>query len=477
MNSLNYLILKNLIFFILLKSSLNTNSTNNPVILDFYTKASNNDNFTIANYKSYLYSRVVFGSDEQRVEMRLQLDKHSTYITKNSIVDPLYNVYTYDDTTSTTYKYITYISTFYFDDFYAATVSNETLYTNNGILKNFTFAYTIDIKYYLEAPAGSIGFHIAKQYSSEYNLNFIDQLKKNNLISGYGLTINFTTRNEGNLIIGPDFDEIDENYKKYKKTIILVNEAKTPYDLKWEFNLKSVSFGEKILNDTKNASLNIDTDFIIATDEYSTIIYDIFFVNLIIQQKKCVIENIISQSYYKVIKCDKDTKINEFPELIFNAVNYDGESFSFSFNYKDLFELKDDYYYFKIILVLRNESINDINISWKFGRTFFRKFIVTLNKDKKTITFYKKIDDDKGGDESKNDGKKSQEENKFNIIYIVLITILILVCIILVIVIFKYCGLSKKLKNKERKNVLLDEDDAYIDITKNEKLTTTINEN
>ena len=172
------------LFYILLKLSSNTNSNANPVFFNFYTKSSNNDNFTIANYKSYLYSRIIFGSDKQRVEMRIQLDKHSTYITKNSAVDPSYNIYTYDEKTSTSYKYITYVSTFYFDDFYGASISNETLYTNKGVLENFTFAHTVDIKYYLEAPAGSIGFHIAKQYESLYNLNFIDQLKANNLISG-----------------------------------------------------------------------------------------------------------------------------------------------------------------------------------------------------------------------------------------------------------------------------------------------------
>ena len=471
MKDFNYLFLLILTLFTLLKLSLNSNSTINPIILNFYTKVSNNDNFIEANYKSYLYSRINFGSNKQTVEMRLLLNNLYTYITNKSEISPLYNTYTYDNTTSTSYEHITFIPAFSSDDYNLSSISKESLYTDNGILENFTFYYTFLFKSNLDVPAGSIGFHIIQPMYTRYNTNFIDQLKKNNLISGYGLTINFTSRDEGNLIIGNDFGEIDENYKKYNNTIISIGYIYNQE--KWGFNFYSVLVGKNILTNSNVAIFGLDTDFIIGTDEYSKIIYEIFFKNLIIEKKKCIFENIIDQNYYKIIKCEKDTKINNFPKLIFNIGNY-GPSFNFSFNYKDLFELKDNYYYFKIVFIMN--STDNINFTWKFGRIFFRKFIVTLNKDKKTIKFYKKIGDNEDEDENEDNEKKSQRETLFNLLDIILIIILFGICIILIIVIFKYCGLNKKLKNKERKNVLLDEDDDYIDITKTEKLTATINE-
>ena len=148
-------------------------------------------------------------------------------------------------------------------------------------------------------------------------------------------------------------------------------------------------------------------------------------------------------------------------------------SFSFGFTYKDLFELKDNYYYFKIVVVQKTDPSININVSWKFGKMFFRKFIITLNKDKKTITFYQKI----GGENGDNDdGKKSHAQNDSNVLNIILIIVLFGICVILVIVIWKYCEQNKKIKNKERKNVLLDEEDAFVDFTKAEKLSPTINE-
>ena len=129
MIDLNHWSLLTLILFSLLRASFNTNanSTIKPLILNFYTKASNDDNFTESNYNSHLYSHLVFGSDKQKVEMRLSLNSRSTYITQKSIVNPLYNLYIYDNTTSTSYKFIKNFLNLYDGDYDEASISNETL--------------------------------------------------------------------------------------------------------------------------------------------------------------------------------------------------------------------------------------------------------------------------------------------------------------------------------------------------------------
>ena len=468
MKLFNHITLITLTLFTLLKVSFNANnSAISPIILKFHTKASINDNYTEANSKSYLYSYITIGSNKQNVEMRIQLSKHSTYIIKKSEVSSLYNTYTYDNTTSTTYKFIVDWG-FYTEDLLTASVSNETLYSNDKILENFTFAYANMVIYSSDIPAGLIGFGF-NDYSFPFNFNLIDQLKKNDLISGYGLTINFTSRDEGNFIIGPEFDEIDGNDKKYNSTIYYLENPGNIYQ-SWKMGFNYVSIGEKNLNYSKNAILNIDSDFIFATDEYTSNIYEVFFKNLT-DQKKCVSENIINQPDFVVIRCDKDIKIEDFPELKFNLKVYN-DQFNFNFTYKDLFELKDNYYYFKILLVYKTDSTIIKSVNWEFGRTFFRTFIVTLNKDKKSITFYTKIDG-----ENNNDGKNNSQTPKvFNMLNIILIIVLVAICVILFLVGFKYWEQNKKIKNRERKNIILDEDDDFVDITKTEKLTPAINE-
>ena len=470
MKDINHITLLFLIIFTLIKTSFNANTTIAPIILNFYTKASNSDNFTEENYNSNLYSYIMLGSNKQKVEMRMQLDKYTTYITQKSAVNPLYNSYTYDNTTSTSYKFIEDCTSFYYDDFNAASISNETLFTDNKNLENFTFAYTSKINYNVISPAGSIGLGYTKQSFYGFTLNFMDQLKKNNLISGYGITINYTSRDEGNFIIGPEFNEIDGNDKKYNSTIYY--RSQTEYSSLWGLTFNYVKVGEQTLNYSKNANLNINMEYIKATDDYTTKIVSMFFANLINVEKKCVALDISNQIDFKAIRCDKDTKIENFPDLIFNLGAYD-EPYSFNFTYKDLFELKDNYYYFKILLVDKNDPTIIISASWDFGRIFFRKFIVTLNKDKKTITFYNKIDDGNGGSDG---NKKNEVKSYFNMLNIILGVVLLAILVILFFVGFKFWEQNKKIKNKERKNVLLDEEDAFVDFTKNEKLTETINE-
>ena len=448
--------------FSLLKICINVESSDSPLILNFYTIFSNNDSYIESNYKSYLYSNLYLGN--QCVQMRIELEKHPVYAVFKNLVSSMYSNLTYDNSSSVTYGSLYYMK-FYLNDFYAGTIAKESLKIKNETIYQFHFAYTNELNLKDDIPAGAIGFDISQKYGSSHDLNLIDQLKEKKIISGYALTINFTSRNEGNFIIGPELDEIKENENKYNKTVVLVNKAVNPSNLTWALTFDSVYVGEKILENSKIANLTLDNDFIIATDEYSEKIYQEFFNNLL-NNKKCFKENIIGENYYKVIKCEKDTKINNFPVLKFNIINYVSEPFSFDLTYKDLFELQGNYYYFKIALVEKSDSTVSINEVWKFGRTFFRIFLISVNKDKKTITFFKKFIEE-----------KKDEEKSFSIsgLEIILIVALFSICLILIFVLFKYCEQKKKNENRERKNVLLDEDDEYIDFTKTEKLTPTIN--
>ena len=83
---------------------------------------------------------------------------------------------------------------------------------------------------------------------------------------------------------------------------------------------------------------------------------------------------------YDIYICNKDieSKFYLFPELIFYKQNH---NFNFKFNYEDLFMIKNNKYYFKVIFIggLKN---------WRFGLPFFLKYQLVFNQDTKQIGFY-----------------------------------------------------------------------------------------
>ena len=180
-----------------------------------------------------------------------------------------------------------------------------------------------------------------------------------------------------------------------------------------------------------------------ATDEYSKMIYKIFFKNLF-SSLKCFREGFAYFSFYYTVKCEKSVDIKLFPDLIFDFSS-EFEKININLDYNDLFEIKDDFFYFKIILVWPSEEKIIINKNWIFGKEFFKIFKVNFNKERKDIIIYYK---------EKN--KKLVEKNIIEKNWIILFLIIIIVFMIGLIIFLsdKFIRLKKLMKNRKRLNVL-----------------------
>lgn len=406
---------------------------------------------------NYLFTKIKLGSDEQTIEMKLELNNYETYIVKDDFVNKTAFTPFYTNT-STTFKTL---ERFFSQkgEFSTALLSNDSLIVNNGKedvkINNFYFAYLDQawIKY-----PGSIGFNLLTGVSfPKESMNFIDQLKNNSIISGYSLTLKFDNNYQGQLIIGPDMEDIlPYEIAKATRHSVYVDKPSYNNDGKWILKFDKVLVGTSELLYSKETNLNLKYDFIIATDEYTEFIFKNFFSSYFGSSQCTKEENKLFQYYYGV-KCNKDVKIKNFPDLKFNIASKD-EQFSLVLDYDDLFEQVGEYKYFKIILTSKPTETSTINNEWILGKYFFKKYLMTFNKDRNNINIYV-TEKQKKEEESENSNSNSNfnEKSSYEIWLWILVVVLFIMAGAIAYLLVKCIKQGKIIKNKNRLNILDDE--------------------
>ena len=431
------------------------------ISIDFYSKFpyETEKNYFHENIiKNYLFSKIKIGSREQTLEMKLDLNYYETYILKNDSVNK--NLYVpFETNSSISFKTL---ERFYakYNEFSTAILSSDDLIIyddkKNIKINNFYFAY---VDQGFKSIPGSIGLSLYKIIIyPEQSMNIIDQLKNKSLINNYNFAFIFDDNNKknnynGKLYIGEDICKIiPEEINKYNKIVIKSSQKKINEGGIWAIDINEIYLGNyeyKIdslnneINKNIQAQFDLKYDFIMATDEYSKMIYKIFFKNLF-SSLKCFREGFAYFSFYYTVKCEKSVDIKLFPDLIFDFSS-EFEKININLDYNDLFEIKDDFFYFKIILVWPSEEKIIINKNWIFGKEFFKIFKVNFNKERKDIIIYYK---------EKN--KKLVEKNIIEKNWIILFLIIIIVFMIGLIIFLsdKFIRLKKLIKNRKRLNVL-----------------------
>ena len=141
----------------------------------------------------------------------------------------------------------------------------------------------------------------------------------------------------------------------------------------------------------------------------------------------------------------------------FNIASKD-EQFSLVLDYDDLFEQVGEYKYFKIILTSKPTETSTINNEWILGKYFFKKYLVTFNKDRNNINIYvtekqKKKEESDNSNSNTNFNEKSSYETWLWILVVVLFIMAGAIAYLLV----KCIKQGKIIKNKNRLNILDDE--------------------
>ena len=350
--------------------------------------------------------------------------------------------------------------------------------------KNNITSIKSDLINYKYLPEIGLNFPLFKLNNDNSNScsNLIYDLKKKEIISENIFSIkydrNITKEEKGEFIIGEDLLKYDLNYSNNYEYVKLNLRDQFSFEINSIFaenNTENYIYKDKI----RQARININSGFIIGTEDFMNYIEDIYFMQLIQKNicKKEVIrmEDIYNEdnenSEYFIYKCfelsingkgGKLYNINYyelFPKIIFSS-HILGKNFEL--NQEDLFRNVFNRLYFLIIFKNQNTTNKkEENNIWYLGQPFFRRYPFSINYDSKTLGFYfpkeEKI--------TKNKIRIMEKNLKIKkIIKYIGITLISLGSLYF----SYYIGLKARERRRKRANEMKDDDFEYIPENKND---------
>ena len=259
--------------------------------------------------------------------------------------------------------------------------SNETftLQTyNNGEKKyeSIHFIYSSELK---NNCSGILGLNFKENNIKDElkDFNFINTLKKLNIIENYDFTVKYNGKNKGEIIIGNLPHKYD---KRYNIENFVYTSAESPtLNTDWGLIFDDIRLGNNTIlkyEQYKGGYLVIEKGFIECPLEFKYFFHEYFKIE--IENGNCFESD--KNKYTKYYYCKK--MIKNFTTLNFFKTDL---NYTFTFNKEDLFEKVGDFYYFMITFK------KDMRV-WYFGKIFFQKYQFVFNQDKTRIGIYKHID-------------------------------------------------------------------------------------
>ena len=386
------------------------------------------------------------GTNPQPIKLRLEFESYLFYIASQSSLSDI----KFNQKESKTYHVIEDKTiNIEISKLNKAIYSSDYIYYNSNKKYNTTFLLGIDTDE--DKSGGLIGLNIedeneAKKYSK---YNFINELKRINIINEYYFSIKYTSKNSGNIFIGDLPHNFDKNYNKedYRDTYADFSQN----DLTWKLKLDKIYQAEEE-NEKEKTDLeqfgygyfSIEKNIIDGTEKYKQVLLKTFMTELIDKELCFELKTDIYYSYY----CKKEADISKMKNLYFYNKKLD---YTFELTYKDVFYY-NEYDGYQYLLIVFSSDTDDEEIGynefWIFGEPIFRKYQFIFNKNSKRIGLYTNIDS--------NNKKKSSffSKNKW---YIFLIILLIILCCAMGVLFYLY--LKRKPKRKVKANELDDDFD------------------
>ena len=439
----------NKLFFFIYLTELFSYISPDKIVLPFTTKSypfDPNNEFKYI-FKNEIFTTLEVGTPAQKVELFLEM-RTPFFIIKNNDSFPEY----YKNKSSSTYEYFDNKSTYYFDDdiLKKGIYSGEKFILQNSFnskdkleINHFDFVYCTEYEEDSKDHMGVLGiqfFSTNNAYLKE--VNFINTLKRNRLITNYMFNINYTSDNGGYLVIG----EFPHNYNnKFDRENLnqknLYQEGNQ--DFTWTLFCDKIKYGDFDLNDHKQVRFSADYGVIFAPYAFQKIIISDFFEEYI-NKTKCERKTYNNKHDYFV--CDENIKLSKFKNLEFTLSQLSDKNFVLTKD--DLFLKKNGKLYFLVIFGQNWKW----QYSWTFGKPFIKKYNLLYDQDGKQILYYSK--DNNNG--KSNDNDKSIVGNK-TFVYFIWGGIIVLVIIIGILAYY----LVKLVKERKKKLYELDDDFFY----------------
>ena len=400
------------------------------------------NNFFDKYFFSDIYINIELGSNKQKIPLFLFHSRYELSIGNSNTSNP----FKFNDFNSNSYLIYNYNKTPYeyysmFNEYiWGFNASDKCKFSNKLIYDSLNF---LSVSLYNESfiknyeQKNILGLKLKpslRDIVKFESFNFINQLKKNDLIKDYVYYFKFNDKNKknnfinfkGKFIIGDYPHNI--NKKKYNKLNLKQKQNGISTDsLIWEIEFDNIKILDQEFNNEK-CLFQIENSFIIANRKFYNYLKE-NFLNKFIENFFCDEYN----NYKNIIgiKCKKKINIiDKFNKLEFYIKS---ENYSFLFDNKELFYSDDNYDYFLITFNLTGRH-------WILGKVFFDKFNIIFNQDSKMLYWYDKY----------------YKNNNFYILFnLFLIFVLIFIVFLLIYVIYIL------LKNKPRKKFANEMDDEY----------------
>ena len=344
------------------------------------TKDLSPDNLMINLFKNDIYTNFDIGTPNQEIPISIKLQTYAFYIVSSESKISLKTFSSNDS--KTFYSTNNVIRNLMNEDFNFAFFSSDIINLSNINKKNnFSFFLVKNTSNTEICEGGGIGLNIRPKSPNIEKINFINELKEQNLISSYAFSIKYKNEKEGELIIGKKPHEYDN--ERYKNEYFhFANIPIYSYDFQWALYFDKVQYGNIDLNKRINQVLifEIELGVIISNSEYKNFIQKNFFEKYI-NEKKCFIGT-FGKEGYKYFYCNENVDITLMQNLSFynQDLNY-----TFELNYKDLFYNFDGKNYYLVVFPWY------LGVQWRMGLPFFKKYQLIFDSEKKIIGVYERI--------------------------------------------------------------------------------------
>ena len=336
------------------------------------------DNLMENLFRNSILTNFFIGTPKQEIKMSIKLQNNLLYVFTSELTSK-----TFSPIKSKSFFQKTNFSNMLSDDNNNSFLSTDIISLSNNKKNNFNFLLIKNYTKFENIEGGILGLNINSNEKIK-DINFINQLKKLNLISSYSFSIKFKNENEGDLIIGKRPDEYDNKYQYnyFHSTNLPLNNN----ELDWGLLFDKIEYNEENLNEGNKYFSYFEPELgvIVSNFDFKILIEKLFFNNYV-KEKKCFFkrfEGDIKYTGYKYYYCNEDVDISTMNNLTFYSKEL---NFTFILTYKDLFYNFQGNNYYLVVFPWYS------GLHWRLGLPFFKKYQLVFDTDKKMIGIYEKI--------------------------------------------------------------------------------------
>ena len=424
--------------------------SSNKIVLPFSTKTypfdPNEEEFKYI-FKNEIFTTLELGTPSQEIELFLTM-RTPFFIIKNNDSFPEY----YRNISSSSYIYYDKSSIYYFNDdiikkgiHAGEKIKLQTSFDNKDKLDipTFDFIHGTEWEEDSKSHMGVLGIQFCStSFIYDKEVNFINTLKKNRLITNYIWNLNYTSENSGNLVIG-EYPHSYNNKKYDKENMNQINvHQESAQKVVWNLYFDNIQYGETKLNSHRTGKFAPQYGVVFGPVGFEQLIAKEFFDEYI-NNNKCQRKTYNEKHDYYV--CNQDIDLSKFKNIEFSLKGLSNKNFVLTKD--DLFLKKNGKLYFLVVFGIKWKW----QYSWTLGKPFMKKYNFLFDQDGKQILYYENNDNN-------NIKSKSILGNK-TFVYCLWVGLVIL----LIIIIFLVNYLMKLIKERKKKLYELEDDFDYIE--------------